>query len=72
MNRTDAKKRVAKLREEISRHDHLYHVLDRPEISDAEYDRLLRELAALEAAYPDLATPDSPTRGVGGPPRLHE
>lgn len=69
MNRTDAKKRVAKLREEISRHDHLYHVLDRPEISDAEYDRLLRELAALEAAYPDLATPDSPTRRVGAPPR---
>ncbi|RJR29740.1 MAG: NAD-dependent DNA ligase LigA [Candidatus Latescibacterota bacterium] len=69
MNRADANKRMAKLREEISRHDHLYYVLDRPEISDASYDRLLRELVSLEEEYPDLAAPDSPTRRVGAPPR---
>jgi DNA ligase (NAD+) len=58
--------RAAKLRAEISRHDHRYYVLDEPEIPDAEYDRLFRELQALEAAYPELCRPDSPTQRVGG------
>jgi DNA ligase (NAD+) len=60
--------RVAWLREEIARHNYLYYVLDQPEISDAEYDRLFRELADLEAAYPALIAPDSPTQRVGAPP----
>lgn len=74
MNRTDAHKcrdaqdRINALRKEIRRHDYLYYVKDRPVISDAEYDRLFRELSDLEAAYPDLITPDSPTQRVGAPP----
>jgi DNA ligase (NAD+) len=66
--RAEAEKRIEALRKEIRRHDYLYYVKDRPEISDAEYDRLFRELSALEAAYPDLVTPDSPTQRVGAPP----
>ncbi|MBY0506846.1 MAG: NAD-dependent DNA ligase LigA [Bryobacteraceae bacterium] len=61
--------RVEALREELRRHEHLYYVLDRPELSDADYDRLFRELQALEAAHPELVTPDSPTMRVGGKPR---
>ena len=61
-------RRAAELRETVSRHDHLYHVLDAPEIADAEYDRLFAELAALEDAHPELADPDSPTQRVGGAP----
>lgn len=57
------------LREELRRHEHLYYVLDQPEISDADYDALMRQLQALEAEHPDLATPDSPTQRVGGKPR---
>ncbi|MGH7234913.1 MAG: NAD-dependent DNA ligase LigA [Nitrospiraceae bacterium] len=68
MTRTEAEQRIGELREEIRRHDYLYYVKDRPEISDAEYDRLFRELSDLEAAYPDLVTPDSPTQRVGAPP----
>jgi len=56
------------LRAEIERHNHLYYVLDAPQIPDAEYDRLFRELQALEAQYPELAAPDSPTQRVGAPP----
>lgn len=56
------------LRQEIRRHDHLYHVLDAPEIPDAEYDQLFRRLQELEAAHPDLVSPDSPTRRLGGAP----
>ena len=63
-----AGKRIAKLREEIRRHEHLYYVLDRPEISDREYDALERELRDLEAQYPELVTPDSPTQRVGEKP----
>jgi DNA ligase (NAD+) len=59
--------RARELREEIARHDRLYHVEGRPEISDQEYDRLFRELAALEAANPALVAPDSPTQRVGAP-----
>ncbi len=60
---------VETLREELRRHEHLYYVLDRPELSDSEYDRLFRELQAMEAAHPELVTPDSPTQRVGGKPR---
>ncbi|MCA1977918.1 MAG: NAD-dependent DNA ligase LigA [Thiobacillus sp.] len=60
--------RAAALRQEIERHNTAYYVLDAPTIPDAEYDRLFRELQALEAEYPELATPDSPTRRVGGRP----
>lgn len=61
-------RKIEKLREEIRRHERLYYVDNNPEISDAEFDRLMRELAALESAHPHLATPDSPTRRVGGEP----
>ena len=60
--------RAGELREEISKHARLYYVEDRPEITDAEYDALMRELLALEEAHPDLVTPDSPTQRVGGTP----
>ena len=61
----DAAARVETLRREIRRHDELYHAQDRPEIADAEYDALKRELVALEEAHPELVTADSPTRTVG-------
>ncbi len=60
---------IDELREKLHHHDHLYYVLDRPEVSDAEYDGLMRRLKELEAAHPDLITPDSPTQRVGGKPR---
>lgn len=63
-----AEQRIADLRRQIRRHDHLYYTKDRPEISDAEYDRLFRELVDLETAYPELVTGDSPTQRVGAPP----
>ncbi|HEV8334242.1 MAG TPA: NAD-dependent DNA ligase LigA [Steroidobacteraceae bacterium] len=56
------------LRQQIEHHNYRYHVLDDPEVSDAEYDRLMRELKALEEQYPDLVTPDSPTQRVGATP----
>jgi DNA ligase (NAD+) len=59
--------RVAELREQLRYHLYRYHVLDDPIISDAEYDALMRELRAIEAAHPDLVTPDSPTQRVGAP-----
>ena len=62
----DVRQRLEELRREVSRHEHLYYVLDRPELTDAQYDALYRELAALEAAHPELVTPDSPTQRVGG------
>ncbi len=65
----EVRQRVAQLRAEIRYHDHRYYVLDDPEIPDAEYDRLFAELKALEAAYPELITADSPTQRVGGEPR---
>ncbi len=61
-------KRIEELRAELRRHEHLYYVLDAPEISDAEYDRRMNELKKLEAAHPELITPDSPTQRVGGKP----
>jgi DNA ligase (NAD+) len=68
MTRADAAQRVTELREQIHRHDHLYYVEARPEVSDAEYDALMRELKALEAQFPDLVTPDSPSQRVAGTP----
>jgi len=65
----DPAREVEKLREELRRHEYLYHVLDAPEISDAEYDVLMRRLKELEAQHPELVTPDSPTQRVGGKPR---
>lgn len=60
--------RAAWLRQELERHNYLYYVLDRPEIDDTTYDRLFRELVDLEAAHPELRTPDSPTQRVGSVP----
>lgn len=68
MGTTDVQSRLTELRNEIRRHDHLYYVKARPEISDAAYDRLFHELVELEQAFPDLVTPDSPTQRVGAPP----
>jgi len=62
------KQKIAKLRNEIRRHEHLYYVLARPEISDLAFDQMLAELRGLESAHPDLVTPDSPTQRVGGAP----
>src|SRR5512134_3346694 len=64
----DVARRAERLREEILRHERLYYVEGRPEISDAEFDRLMTELAAIETAHPELASADSPTRRVGGAP----
>ncbi len=58
--------RIAELRDQIGYHNHRYYTLDAPEISDAAYDKLMRELQALEAEHPELVTPDSPTQRVGG------
>ncbi|HUO18029.1 MAG TPA: NAD-dependent DNA ligase LigA [Verrucomicrobiae bacterium] len=65
----DAEKQIEALREEIRHHEYQYFVLDQPEISDFEYDKLMRQLRDLEAAHPRLITPDSPTQRVGGKPR---
>ncbi|MBC7250846.1 MAG: NAD-dependent DNA ligase LigA [Anaerolineae bacterium] len=65
----DVEQRIRELREQINYHNYRYHVLNAPVISDAEYDRLFRELQALEEAHPELITPDSPTQRVGGEPQ---
>lgn len=62
------KRRVEELREEIEYHNYRYYVLDQPEISDAQYDRMMRELEELEERYPELRSPNSPTQRVGAPP----
>jgi len=64
----DVQARLDELRESVNHHLYRYHVLDEPEISDAEFDRLFDELKALEEEHPDLITPDSPTQRVGAPP----
>ncbi len=64
----DVRKRLERLRREIRRHDHLYYVLNAPEIGDREYDALFAELLRLEAAHPELVTADSPTQRVSGRP----
>ena len=68
MATSDIASRITTLRDEIRRHDYLYYVKDRPEISDSQYDRLFRELIDLEQAHPALVTPDSPSQRVGAPP----
>jgi DNA ligase (NAD+) len=65
----DPAREIEKLRDELRRHERLYYVLDQPEITDAEYDALMRQLRDLEARHPELASPDSPTGRVGGKPR---
>ncbi|RLC59169.1 MAG: DNA ligase (NAD(+)) LigA, partial [Chloroflexi bacterium] len=64
----EVKQRIEKLRSLINYHNHRYYVLDSPEISDEEYDELMRELNQLEAEHPELITPDSPTQRIGAPP----
>lgn len=68
MDRVEAEKKITRLRETIEEHNYRYHALDDPLISDAEYDQLMRELQALEEAFPDLVTDDSPTQRVGAEP----
>lgn len=63
---TDAAQRISELRNELDAHNYRYYVLDEPSVPDAEYDRLFRELQALEAEHPELVTPESPTQRVGG------
>lgn len=67
-DRAEAQAEITRLRAAIRHHDHCYYVLDHPEISDAEYDGLMRRLQALEAQWPTLIDPDSPTQRVGGAP----
>ena len=66
MEKQEAKKRIEKLKKVIEYHRYLYHVLDKPEISDAALDSLKHELKKLEDKFPDLITSDSPTQRVGG------
>jgi len=68
MDRSNAKKHIEELKINIRRHDHLYYVLDKPEISDAEYDKIFRELQDIENEFPELVTHDSPTQRIGGEP----
>jgi DNA ligase (NAD+) len=68
MTRERAQARIEELRRLIEHHNYLYYVLNQPEISDEEYDRLFRELVELEQQFPELVTPDSPTQRVGAPP----
>ena len=65
----DVERKIETLREKIRQHEYLYYVLDQPEISDAEFDKLMKQLKDLEAEHPDLITADSPTQRVGGKPR---
>jgi len=65
----DIQKRIAALREKIRHHEYMYYVLDRPEIEDADFDKLMRQLKDLEQEHPELLTADSPTQRVGGKPR---
>ena len=68
MSSSKIEQRIQQLRDEINHHNYCYYVLDNPEIPDAEYDRLLRELKSLESEHPELVTPDSPTQRVGAEP----
>ena len=67
-NSDKARQRIEELRKTLNYHNYRYYVLDSPEISDAEYDELMKDLKQLEAEHPDLVTPDSPTQRVGAPP----
>ncbi len=66
MDKQEAKKRIEELTHELHRHNHSYYVLDNPQISDYDFDQLLKELEKLEQQYPEFASPDSPTQRVGG------
>ena len=68
MTTTSIIERIAELRDILNHHNYRYYVLDSPEVSDAQYDALMRELRAIEAEHPELVTPDSPTQRVGAPP----
>jgi DNA ligase (NAD+) len=68
MNKQQAAQKAEELRKQINYHNYRYYVLDSPEISDAEYDELVRELEKIEEAFPELITSDSPTQRVGAPP----
>ncbi|MBT8047337.1 MAG: NAD-dependent DNA ligase LigA [Xanthomonadales bacterium] len=68
MNKAQAERRINELRAEIDQHDYRYYVLDAPSVPDAEYDRLMRELQALEHDYPEFSSAESPTQRVGGEP----
>jgi DNA ligase (NAD+) len=68
VSKKEAGVRAKALREQIDHHSYRYYVLDEPEVADAEYDELVRELAGIEGQFPDLVTPDSPTQRVGPPP----
>ena len=69
MAKSTPTERIEALREEIRHHEHLYYVLDTPQISDADYDALTRQLIEFEKQHPELITPDSPTQRVGGKPK---
>jgi DNA ligase (NAD+) len=69
VTRSNSAAKIDQLREELRHHEYQYHVLDSPEISDAEYDTKMRELRSLEAGHPEMVTPDSPTQRVGGKPK---
>src|SRR5580698_3028937 len=68
-DRKDPERKIESLREKIRRHERLYYVLDNPEISDADFDKLMQQLKSVEAEHPPLITHDSPTQRVGGKPR---
>ncbi|MCL0041383.1 NAD-dependent DNA ligase LigA, partial [Dehalococcoidia bacterium] len=67
-NPSQIEEKIGRLREQINHHNYHYYVLNSPQISDAEYDELMQELQRLEADYPQLVTPDSPTQRVGAAP----
>jgi DNA ligase (NAD+) len=69
MPSTNEAQEIEALRDQLRHHEHLYYVLDQPEITDAEYDALMRRLQSLEAQHPELITPDSPSQRVGGKAR---
>ncbi len=69
MTKSEAAHRAEELRRQIEHHNYRYYVLDAPEVADAEYDALMRDLRAIEEKWPDLVTPESPTQRVGGQPR---
>src|SRR5215469_16108687 len=68
-NESKVEREIEDLRATLHHHEYLYYVLDQPEITDAEYDRMMRRLQELESQHAELITPDSPTQRVGGKPR---
>src|SRR4030067_2162497 len=68
LSKAAARRRISELRQVIEHHNYRYYALDDPEVSDAAYDRLVRELRDLEGRFPEYITPDSPTQRVGAPP----